>query len=493
MCWPKPNGSVRIILNLSAPEGRSVNDGIDSEKLPAKMSSTGKWLKVLYKAGKGCLMMKLDWADAYKHIHVREEDVRLQWFSWAGKYFAELCLVFGAASSPGIYDRAAKTVLDVALRLAQFPAEMVCQHLDDVCAAIAAGSQKLGELERVYREVAADIRVRLAPLDDPDKAFSPCTRGVVLGVEYDTGAWTWAIPAEKVARLVAQIRNVLEADTVRQEELWSLTGRIIHYAPLIPAGKYNIRHIIKANSVAADKNFQVPITAELKRQLYFWLLIIRIGYGHTGIPRPEHCLPAWATEFYTDAAAGSMDSIGRGCGGLSGNWWFYVPWPWKINCGVKAADGKKLSRKLSALELVGPLICVAAAAEKCRDQPVKICVDNVGSVKIWKKGYSSSCELCSALVTATATVTAALGCQLGIEKITRCSNQGARMADALSKAEFKKFREMGRSSGTEMQTEPAWVPRSILRWLQDPRPDDDLGKKILEELAEQLPVLGYNC
>jgi hypothetical protein len=135
MCRPKPNGSVRIILNLSAPEGRSVNDGIDSEKFPAKMSSTGRWLGVLHKAGKGCKMTKLDWADAYKHIHVREEDVQLQWFSWAGKYFAELCLVFGAASSPGIYDRVAKTVLDIVLRMAQFPAEMVCQHLDDVCAA----------------------------------------------------------------------------------------------------------------------------------------------------------------------------------------------------------------------------------------------------------------------------------------------------------------------------------------------------------------------
>jgi hypothetical protein len=69
----------------------------------ATMSSTGRWLAVLYKAGKGYKITKLDWSDAYKHIHVRKEDVNLQWFQWAGKYFAELCLVFGAASSPGIY------------------------------------------------------------------------------------------------------------------------------------------------------------------------------------------------------------------------------------------------------------------------------------------------------------------------------------------------------------------------------------------------------
>ena len=96
------------------------------------MSSTGKWLAALAAAGRGAFMIKMDWADAYKHVHVREEDVRLQWFSWLGMNFAEVCLVFGAVSSVGIYDRAAKVVLDLVLRLSGFPAKMVCQHLDDV-------------------------------------------------------------------------------------------------------------------------------------------------------------------------------------------------------------------------------------------------------------------------------------------------------------------------------------------------------------------------
>jgi hypothetical protein len=90
MCRQKPNGSARIILNLSAPEGASVNDGICADDFPAVMSSTAKWLEVLDRAGKGALIMKADWSDAYKHVAVRGEDVRLQWFSWLGKYFAEL-------------------------------------------------------------------------------------------------------------------------------------------------------------------------------------------------------------------------------------------------------------------------------------------------------------------------------------------------------------------------------------------------------------------
>jgi hypothetical protein len=139
MCRPKPDGGVRVIMNMSAPAGESVNDGVDPDRFPVVMSSTAKWLAVLNKAGRDCRIMKMDWADAYKHIPVRGEDVKLQYFTWLGKAFAELCLVFGTSSSVGIYDRAAKVVLDIAVKISGFPKEMVYQHLDYVCAAVAAG------------------------------------------------------------------------------------------------------------------------------------------------------------------------------------------------------------------------------------------------------------------------------------------------------------------------------------------------------------------
>ena len=40
----KPTGSVRIILNMSQPKGNSVNEGINNDNFPAKMSSTTKWV-----------------------------------------------------------------------------------------------------------------------------------------------------------------------------------------------------------------------------------------------------------------------------------------------------------------------------------------------------------------------------------------------------------------------------------------------------------------
>ena len=284
MCRPKPNGGVRVILNMSAPDGLSVNDGIDAAAFPAVMSSTAKWVEVLNLAGRGCLMTKADWSDAYKHIHVREEDRDLQWFEWLGRYFVELMLVFGTRSSPGIYDRVAKLILELVLVVSRFPRALECQFLDDVCAAAPAGSAAIERFRLAYRQVAEQVGVKLASEDDPEKAFAPATEGTVLGVRYDTVAWTWRIPEEKLGRLNAQLLAAMAAEWLPQREVWSLVGRIVHYCPLVPADRFNINHLIRINGKSLDKNARVEIEDCVKRQMKFWLVVLNMTDGLATIP-----------------------------------------------------------------------------------------------------------------------------------------------------------------------------------------------------------------
>jgi hypothetical protein len=217
----------------------------------------------------------IDWASAYKHIAVRPEDVNLQFFSWLGMDFVELCLVFGCRSSAGLYDRLAKVVLQIVLLFCKFPADMVCQYLDDVCAAAPAGSTELHRLQEAYRSIARHLGVLLAPTTDPDKAFEPCTSGVVLRVCYDTIAWTWNIPAEKLARLLHQIRAALAAERLQPHEVWSVVGRILHYAPLVPGGKFNISELIALHGSSEDKTVWVDLPPQFKQQLHFWWVMLK--------------------------------------------------------------------------------------------------------------------------------------------------------------------------------------------------------------------------
>ena len=125
MCRPKPNGSVRIILNMSSPEGNCVNVGIDNSKFPAKMSSTKKWLKVINKAGRGALMAKYDICDAYKQMAGVAAQLAAFGFKWLGKYFYDITTVFGSKSAPANFDSIPETVVNIVCTETEVPKNLV--------------------------------------------------------------------------------------------------------------------------------------------------------------------------------------------------------------------------------------------------------------------------------------------------------------------------------------------------------------------------------
>ena len=83
-----------------------------------------------------------------------------------------------------------------------------------------------------------------------------------------------------------------------------MAGRIVHYCPPVPAGRFSIGHLIRLNSTSAVKTARVVIDRAARRQLEFWLLILIVSSGLASIPGPALALPAWAIECFTDAAGG---------------------------------------------------------------------------------------------------------------------------------------------------------------------------------------------
>ena len=493
MCKEKPNGSVRVILNLSAPIGSSVNEGIDEKEFPATMSSTTKWLRVLNKAGRGCNICKTDWSDAYKHITVRQEDLCLQWFEWLGKLFCELCLIFGSKSSVGLYDRVAKLVLYIVCKESGMPQDMVCQHLDDCAAAAPDNSPLLEQFDNCFQRIASELGISLAPRDDPDKAFGPSKKGTVFGVHYDTLDWTWAIPQEKLIRLLHKLAECLKEGSITQGDMMSICGKILDVKPLVPQGRFHIDYILLAAAQSNVKSDIVTIDDKLHQQLLYWFTMLRACSGKVTIPNPDQKLPAWAINFYTDASGGGLDSnglrCGKGVGAVGPKWWSYIPWSKRVCTGPVMSDGKRLNRKMSALELIGPLLVLSAGFDICKGQPVTVWVDNSGSVGIWRKGYSTSCRPCSTIVKACATIASGLGCSLDIRKITRCSTTQADMADALSKGAFNRFWDISRESSSDLNIEPAWIPPQLTAWLENPQEDDRLGDRILAGIGRKTRLL----
>jgi hypothetical protein len=87
-------------------------------------------------------------------------------------------------------------------------------------------------------------------------------------------------------------------------------------------------------------------------------------------------------------------------------------------------------------------------------------------------------------VKAIGRIAAHIGCTITIDKITRVSNNGAILADELSKGRFSAFKSK-LPQGWVVRQEPAWIPPSILAWITVPSADHELGDKILRDIARK--------
>ena len=144
----------------------------------------------------------------------------------------------------------------------------------------------------------------------------------------------------------------MDCTTISATEAKSLVGKLINIKPLIPTGKFNINEIMQ---LGADANRQplgsarLVVSAQCKRQIHFWRIMLLACPGHVSIPGPAPGVRPWAMDAYCDAAGGSLEAVGRGTGGVCGSWWYYYPWPKRVSAGGWMVDGLKVGRKLSAL------------------------------------------------------------------------------------------------------------------------------------------------
>lgn len=103
---PQP-GKWRLILDLSFPQGFSVNNAIDSEVCSLKYWTVDNAAKLVLSLEKGAFMAKLDIAHAYRNIPVQRDNHHLLIMMWNNQLFIEAVLPFGLRSTPKIFSAVA--------------------------------------------------------------------------------------------------------------------------------------------------------------------------------------------------------------------------------------------------------------------------------------------------------------------------------------------------------------------------------------------------
>ena len=109
---PKSNqpGKWRLILDLSSPEGHSVNDGIPKPPFSVQYVTVDSFIEGIMAKGRGTLMAKFDVASVYRNVAIHPQDRPLLGMVWRGKYYVDMALPFGLRSAPYIFTAIADLV-----------------------------------------------------------------------------------------------------------------------------------------------------------------------------------------------------------------------------------------------------------------------------------------------------------------------------------------------------------------------------------------------
>ena len=485
----KPNGQARIIVDLSAPHGIelgqgeacSPNEGLSGFKEfeIVEMSSDKKFRRALYWAGWPAEVMKMDWSIAYKHVRVHESDHCLQLVSFGGRFFVELCLTFGCGTSPTHYNIMAKLLIQLAELKSGMDPRLNCQQLDDNCTAGPEGSSILRRYRKHYRDIAEEIGVRLAPEDDPSKAFPPSTEGEILGIVYNGKDWIWRLPEGKAVRLLTMIGNTLRSGSILNQDARSLAGRINHYANMV-GGRTKRCLILHLHDENKAPLAEVVVKSQTRICLVWWLLNIRaLQKVGRKIPNPDEALPSTAVTLHSDAAGGDSGKRSQGWGIVnpSNKQWARGDWPKYIRENSWFM-GKRWGRKLSLLEGFAAVMTIPVwAAEIQRAGGAAIMVDNIGFMWASQNGNSRD-EHVWTLVNCLDSLARGLGVKIKVFHTRRRTSLGDQVADDLSKGVLYKLNDYlpGHSDITST------VSRTLVKWIERPMVRFELGRQILNEI-----------
>ena len=94
------SNKLRLITDLSFPDGGSVNDGVSPKLCSFQYTSVDRVARAAHRLGPGALLAKADIEAAYRLVPVHPEDRPLLRMQWQGQYFIDARLPFGLRSTP---------------------------------------------------------------------------------------------------------------------------------------------------------------------------------------------------------------------------------------------------------------------------------------------------------------------------------------------------------------------------------------------------------
>ena len=428
-------GKWRLIVDLSSPEGASVNTGIEPELCSLRYLHLDRVVQELRKLGRRAHMAKMDIESAYRMVPVHSGDRQLLAVQWAGQMFFDTRLPFGLRSAPKIFTAVADALQWIFIRQGM---TWVDHYLDDYITLGPPGTTTCqANLERMLSSCQ-----RLGVPVASEKCAGPTSVLVFLGFELDTEQMIIRLPQEKLQRLISLVHDWVGKKGCRKRELESLLGHLQHAATVVRPGRTFVRRLIELVAAFRNNNHWIRLNASTRSDLMWWWTFME---GWNGIAlMPE--LVALSHPLMTDASGA------WGCGASWGSQWFQ--WKW---------EGPSQEWAIAQKELLPILFATVIWGRKWFGRRIECHCDNAAVVSVVNTGQSKDKGLMH-LLRCMFFVAAKLQLHLHAVHVPGHTNVAA---DSLSRNDFARFLQVVPQAARE----PALIPQALVNLAVTEQPD----------------------
>ena len=207
-------------MDLSWPEGASINDGVDGEcylgggahiKLPTVQFMEDRILEL----GPGAYLYKIDLARGYRQLRVDPTDWPLLGFQHQGRFYLDMCPPFGLRTSTLFMQRTTEAISHIHGQRGYLSKP----YLDDFGGAEATLDKADDALDTLQ-----NIMGELGIVEATKKVCRPAHTMIWLGILFNTVDMTMQIPRGKMVEIQGELAEWVGRQRATQREMQRLLG-----------------------------------------------------------------------------------------------------------------------------------------------------------------------------------------------------------------------------------------------------------------------------
>ena len=220
---PKDTDKRRVILNLSHPDGNSVNSHVDANQFDGspfilKFPRVDDIAEDIIKCTEDTLLFKVDIAHAFRNLRVDPADSLKFGIAWRGAFYVDVGIAFGLTHGSASFQLLSDAVAYI---MSKEGVTLRC-YIDDYIAVVPKhkANHAFQRLCEVLNELGLPI--------NRDKLTPPTKCLTCLGIDFDIENNIMSISKDKLEAIYAECTEVSTKTSLLKRKYQSLLGKLLY-------------------------------------------------------------------------------------------------------------------------------------------------------------------------------------------------------------------------------------------------------------------------